>query len=82
MRVLVGVVCGLIGLVSVAAAPLTNAVPDRGALHCDSLPHASFSFGGEMGRRIDANLDQWLLRAPAANPGLRSRERIERFLRG
>src|ERR1051325_3468769 len=49
---------------------LTNAIPSRGALVLHSLPEARFAFGGLVGRRIRANIDNWLLSAPAANPGL------------
>jgi DUF1680 family protein len=32
--------------------------------------NARFVFGGPMGERIKANIDNWLLRAPVANPGM------------
>jgi uncharacterized protein len=35
-----------------------------------SFESAQYHFGGEMGNRIEANLENWLLRAPDANPGL------------
>jgi len=31
---------------------------------------AQFEFGGVVGRRTQANIDNWLLRAPIANPGM------------
>jgi DUF1680 family protein len=31
---------------------------------------AYFAFGGPMGERVKANLENWLLRAPVANPGV------------
>ena len=34
------------------------------------LVGAHFRFGGPMGERIDANVDNWLVRAPTANPGM------------
>ncbi len=43
---------------------------DRGKLPVDFDPHARFKFGGVVGERVAANTDQWLVRAPAANPGL------------
>lgn len=45
---------------------------DRGALRFESLPssHSHFAFTGPIGDRINANVDQWLLRAPLANPGV------------
>src|SRR6185436_4371802 len=57
------------GLVRPAYA-LTNAIPGRGPLLLHSLPDARFAFGGLVGRRIQANIDHWILPAPAANPGL------------
>jgi uncharacterized protein len=44
--------------------------PDRGALAFTSLPDARFHFTGLVGNRVDANVDEWLLRAPQANPGM------------
>lgn len=48
----------------------TNALSDRGTLLLDSVAGAHFRFGGEVGRRVEANLNHWLLCAPAANPGM------------
>src|ERR1043166_1463791 len=45
------------------------AVADRGVLTFESCDRATFKFDGVLGRRIDANVGQWLLRAPQANPG-------------
>ena len=36
----------------------------------DFDPHAQFRFEGSLGQRIDANRRNWLIRAPASNPGL------------
>ncbi len=45
----------------------------------EPLPTARFEFNGIIGERVEANIDAWLLRAPAANPGMlemfRSRDR-------
>jgi hypothetical protein len=41
-----------------------------GALAMDSQPKARFEFSGPVRERIDANLENWLLRAPTANPGM------------
>ena len=49
---------------SISAAAATN------RLAFDSLPHARFEFTGPVGERVQANLDNWLLRAPQANPGM------------
>src|SRR5438552_8339664 len=54
-------------LVTSAAA---QALPDQGALQFDSLPQARFKFVGPAGQRVEANVDNWLLRAPQANPGM------------
>lgn len=50
--------------ISVSATAATN------RLALDSLPQAHFAFTGPLGERIHANLDNWLLRAPQANPGI------------
>ncbi len=35
------------------------------------VPHgARFNFGGKVGERIAGNQENWLLRAPVANPGM------------
>ena len=44
--------------------------PERGKLEFDSLPHAHFKFTGPVGERVQANVDNWLLRAPQSNPGM------------
>ena len=51
---------------SAAAQPL----PDRGALRFDSVPVAQLRIAGPVGERIEANVENWLLRAPQANPGM------------
>ncbi len=53
-----------------SAPAATNPVPDRGPMVLDSLPGARWAFGGVVGQRVDANLNYWLLCAPAANPGM------------
>jgi DUF1680 family protein len=54
-----------------------HAVPiERGKLSMESIDRAKWRFGGEVGRRIDANVENWLLRTPDTNPGL-----IEMFRR-
>src|SRR5437867_1121090 len=50
--------------------PQANAVADKGPLLFYSMPDARWRFGGVLGQRIDANVDNWLLRAPTANPGM------------
>jgi len=41
-----------------------------GRLACDRVRGAKFAFAGPMGRRVAVNVDNWLLRAPDANPGM------------
>jgi hypothetical protein len=43
---------------------------DKGALVLHSIPDARFHFNGVLGQRIHANVENWLLRAPQANPGM------------
>jgi uncharacterized protein len=51
--------------------PLAAALPERGPMAQQSLgPRAQWQIGGVVGERLAANLDQWLLCAPAANPGM------------
>src|SRR5437667_7488551 len=53
-----------------AGTAASQPLPDRGALQFDSLPRARFRFTGPVGERVEANVDNWLLRAPQANPGM------------
>ena len=52
------------------ATGLAQSPPDPGSMEFNSLPEAHFKFSGLVGERIDANVDQWLLRAPQSNPGV------------
>lgn len=36
----------------------------------EKIRHAQWRFGGELGARIDRNVEQWLLRMPESNPGI------------
>ncbi len=40
------------------------------ALVFDTMPAARFEFSGPVGLRVQANIEQWLLCAPQANPGM------------
>src|SRR5262245_19105502 len=51
---------------SVPAEPL----PDRGSLLFETVPSAQFRFAGSVGERVEANVQNWLLCAPQANPGM------------
>lgn len=42
----------------------------------DSIPGARFKFAGPVEMRIEANVEDWLLRAPSANPGMLEMFRI------
>src|SRR5437879_4511525 len=53
-----------------AVTATAQQVPDHGALQFDSLPHAHFMFAGMVGERVEANVENWLLRAPQTNPGM------------
>ena len=59
---LIGFACTLVGS--------AHAADDFNQLACDTSSKVSCEFGGVVGQRIDANVDYWLVRAPAANPGL------------
>ena len=43
---------------------------DLGKLAMDAIPAAAFRFDGLVGRRVEANVENWLLVAPKNNPGL------------
>ena len=64
MRILILASCTL------AMCALAQPLPEAGVVQLDSLPHARFSFAGPVGERVEANLENWLLRAPQSNPGL------------
>jgi hypothetical protein len=40
------------------------------SLAFDTMPAARFEFTGPVGERVQANIENWLLRAPQANPGM------------
>lgn len=42
----------------------------RPGMALDPDPHAQYEFAGPVGRRVEVNVKNWLVRAPAANPGL------------
>ena len=55
---------------SCLAPLLLSAEREKGQLALHSLPHARYHFDGLIGQRIQANVENWLLTAPAANPGM------------
>jgi uncharacterized protein len=53
------------------ASPLmAEPVTPKGTESFHSLPSGQWRFGGVVAPRLEANADQWLLRAPEANPGM------------
>lgn len=58
---------GTMGMVMIA---LAAAGAWKGETVMEPVAKGSWQFEGEMGRRIDGNVAEWLLRAPGANPGL------------
>jgi uncharacterized protein len=64
MRILILASCSL------AMGALAQSLPEAGVVQLDSLPHAQFRFTGRVGERVEANMENWLLRAPQSNPGL------------
>src|SRR5213594_2315727 len=60
----------VLALWAVVASAAATPLPDRGVLQLDSLPRGHFQFTGPVGERVRANVDNWLLRAPQANPGM------------
>jgi len=69
------VLAALLLALACEAGPAAEAAP----LLLDRPRELRLEFGGEMGRRIDRNIDAWLLSAPISNPGmlemLRARDR-------
>lgn len=73
-------------LCAVCAAPAASALapqPPSSRTALEPFRHARWEFGGELGKRIDRNIENWILRAPDANPGLldmfRRRDRRQPF---
>lgn len=62
----------MVVLASLVCSPPAGAAPspEAGSLVLDAVPGARLLFGGAMGERIRANEENWLLRAPDANPGI------------
>ncbi|HOX40339.1 MAG TPA: glycoside hydrolase family 127 protein [Candidatus Brocadiia bacterium] len=56
--------------VTAIAATIQAQEKDVGKLTFDCAEGARFSLQGPVGERVRANLDNWLLRAPVANPGM------------
>lgn len=54
----------------VLAAASSRSADTPGLLTFQSIPGARFEFQGPVGERVHANVENWLLRAPQANPGM------------
>lgn len=59
-----GFLCGLL------VFSLGGVTAGEGKLVLEPIPSARFQFGGVVGERVEANVENWLLRAPYANPGM------------
>lgn len=59
-----------ISLVWGCAATGVSAAESGAILTFEAIPTARFAFAGPVGERIAANTENWLLRAPQANPGM------------
>ena len=55
---------------TLAICAVAQPSPEAGVVQLNSLPHGQFRFTGPVGERVEANLDNWLLRAPQSNPGM------------
>ena len=68
---------------AVLAASALAAQPPSKRTALEPFRQARWEFGGELGRRIDRNIENWILRMPDANPGLldmfRRRDRRQPF---
>lgn len=53
-----------------ALAVFTTDAAEPGALQLQIAENSRFSFTGPVGDRVSRNIDEWLLRAPSANPGM------------
>jgi len=61
----------LVAFILLLPAVTTVPAADSGvALAFDSMPAAQFKFVGPVGERMEANIENWLLRAPQSNPGM------------
>src|SRR3989304_9318109 len=49
---------------------LADQIEEQGKLELDQIPGATFRFDGLVGRRVQANVENWLIVAPRNNPGL------------
>jgi DUF1680 family protein len=57
-------------LVGHAVVLASSWAADLGDLRLKASPHATYHFDGFVGERVKANVEEWLLPAPLANPGM------------
>lgn len=57
-------------LVVLAPALPAHPVPEKGTVILESMPENQWHLGGVIAPRLEANLTQWLLCAPEANPAM------------
>ncbi len=77
MRIRTAVVGIISSLIIMQTTEATGAMPaKKGELCMRRFSHSQWRFHAEIGRRVEANVENWLLRAPDTNPGL-----IEMFRR-
>lgn len=57
-------------LAALASGTVAQPISEAGRMELGSLPAAHFRFTGLAGDRMEANVDNWLLCAPQANPGM------------
>jgi DUF1680 family protein len=66
---ILAIIPSLVFLLHARQAPSGEA-REMGELALQAPQGIRYSFGGILGERVQANLDNWLLRAPHANPGI------------
>ncbi|MCL4786962.1 MAG: glycoside hydrolase family 127 protein [Verrucomicrobia bacterium] len=57
-------------VVLLLGAATLPAADSNSPLVFESIPAAKFKFTGPVGERVQANMENWLLRAPQSNPGM------------
>ncbi len=60
----------LLPAILLLVAASSHSADTAGPLTFQSIPGARFEFQGPVGERVQANVENWLLRAPQANPGM------------
>ncbi len=60
----------LLAMMAVLLISGASGAEPPGRTMLEPLASARFGFGGPVGQRIEANVKGWLVRAPAANPGM------------